>query len=716
VNKRRWPGYVARAALGIVVGLAITEVAFRVRDDGAFAHVNVYVGDPELGTRLAPRATQKIRFGSKKNPVTSIRINGEGFRGAEWPPPAADEVVVVGDSQTFGLGVEENETFSAVLEKTLGTVVRNLGVPTYGPREYNAILERELAKRPAKTVVWVANMANDLFEAAHPNKARHVVWDGWAVRAESAPSHVTAFPGRALLFTHSHAVLAMRRYFYERGQQDSETGFASEGTWQDIGSATNEARKEHASAQAEADRLAKLHEHDVKLAKEAAERQTDKVDHLVLYGAHYDDLPPIGTPDGDRFVSGEQIYLASRLSPGDIVTAQNGEVERNVRVNAELIRRGVELRNKLEKSAREKAARSNDKEFLAEIAKRDALEANVEKVVASAPKKPVVLSPLAPALKQAKAICDAHGARLVVVALPIDVQVSRDEWKKYGAEPIDMAPTRVLNEDVVTAAAVIGAEGLDLHEALVAAEPGAFLDGDLHMTPKGHRAAAEAIAKALRAAPAHAKPDDTLPLPPSRSYPPRPEEWRADTEIAVAESDPAGCETKRVREWLGIFCRNKGGARAVSVTKGREVIAGAVPGEAVLVAPMIEGQDVQAVFTFDGQARDFTAKVESGVARVAFSKARPAPGVPPPTDAGYCRCFESCAKATAPDHPDCARAYGDDCAKRIACAAGDPSAPPACSDGRVPAGAAKRCLPLCSAATPCASGTCTAWQGGSVCM
>jgi hypothetical protein len=56
VSTRRWPGYVIRAALGIVVGLAIAEVAFRVRDDGAFAHVNVYVADAELGTRLAPHA------------------------------------------------------------------------------------------------------------------------------------------------------------------------------------------------------------------------------------------------------------------------------------------------------------------------------------------------------------------------------------------------------------------------------------------------------------------------------------------------------------------------------------------------------------------------------------------------------------------------------------------------------------------------------------
>jgi hypothetical protein len=79
------------------------------------------------------------------------------------------------------------------------------------------------------------------------------------------------------------------------------------------------------------------------------------------------------------------------------------------------------------------------------------------------------------------------------------VQVSQAEWAKYGVAPVDMDVTKVLNEDVVVATRAAGAEALDALPALAEAEPGAFLDGDLHMTPKGHRALGEALAKVLRA-------------------------------------------------------------------------------------------------------------------------------------------------------------------------------------------------------------------------
>ena len=153
MKKKLLPNLV-RVTLGLLVGLGIAEVVFRARDEGAFAHVNFYVADADLGARLKPGATEKIRFGSKANPVTSIRIDADGYRGGGLPPPGADEVVVVGDSQTFGLGVEEDQTFSAVLSRELGgRTVRNLGVPTYGPAEYNAVLKESLAKneKPARS-------------------------------------------------------------------------------------------------------------------------------------------------------------------------------------------------------------------------------------------------------------------------------------------------------------------------------------------------------------------------------------------------------------------------------------------------------------------------------------------------------------------------------------------------------------------------------------
>lgn len=712
-----------RVTLGLVVGLGIAEVVFRARDDGAFAHVNVYLPDAELGARLKPGATEKIRFGSKANPVTSIRIDGDGYRGGGLPAPGPDEVVVVGDSQTFGLGVEEGETFSAVLAKELGgRTVRNLGVPTYGPAEYNAVLKESLAKRPAKTVVWIANMSNDLFEATRPNRTRHVVWDGWAVRKENAPDHVTAFPGRALLYTQSHAFLAARRWLYERGARDSEAGVASEGSWKDIGAAAADAEQKHVAARAEGEQQFRQRAKDLQDATAAANAQAQKVDDLIREKIGYEglrQLAPRGTrPGADDVWDDSSSYLeASRLSPGDIVSKDYGEYSRSARVTAAQIQAGVAMRNTVEQRLRA----SGDAKTIGELSLRDELTAKARTAETTPLEKPILLSPLAPALAEAQAICKQAGARLVVVALPIDVQVSKDEWKKYGADPVDMDGTRVLNHDVVVAAEGIGAEGLDVLPALVAAEPGAFLDGDLHMTAKGHRAVGQAVAKAIKEpGPKLSRPDESRPLPAGRTRPPQRHEWIYESEIAVTESDPAGCETKRVREWLGIFCRQNEGAKAakgVKVERGIDVLAGALPGEALLIAPVVEGQDLHAVFAFAGSTRDFDVQ---GTKIVGFSKAKPArddiPGPPADTKA-YCTCAseEDCRFASAPADADCERTYAGDCKQLLACAAGAVTAPPLCKEGFVRAGMTGRCRPLC-ANGKCASGTCTSWQGGDVCM
>ena len=112
---------------GVVVGLGLAEAAFWVRDDGAFPHVAFYVSDDTLGARLQPNASQRIAFGG--NPTTTITTNAKGYRGPDWPAPAANqgksEILVVGDSQVYGLGVEHDATFSSVLATEAKRVVLN---------------------------------------------------------------------------------------------------------------------------------------------------------------------------------------------------------------------------------------------------------------------------------------------------------------------------------------------------------------------------------------------------------------------------------------------------------------------------------------------------------------------------------------------------------------------------------------------------------------
>ncbi len=163
-----------QALAGLLVGLALAEALFWFRDDGAFPHLNVYVPDAKLGVRLRPGGARRVAFGG--NLVTRVRINADGLRGEALPPPSPGEVLVLGDSQVFGLGVEEGETFSAQLDALLPDArVINAGVPTYGPAEYVALLEELVPQRKPAVVVLTFNLVNDLFEAERPNTERHRV-------------------------------------------------------------------------------------------------------------------------------------------------------------------------------------------------------------------------------------------------------------------------------------------------------------------------------------------------------------------------------------------------------------------------------------------------------------------------------------------------------------------------------------------------------------
>jgi len=78
-----------------------------------------------------------------------------------------DGLAVLGDSYAMGWGVEDNETFSALLEKDLNRKVYNLGVSSYGTyRELQALERSGLLNKVNNIVIQYCD--NDIFE----NKAR----------------------------------------------------------------------------------------------------------------------------------------------------------------------------------------------------------------------------------------------------------------------------------------------------------------------------------------------------------------------------------------------------------------------------------------------------------------------------------------------------------------------------------------------------------------
>jgi hypothetical protein len=672
---------------GVTAGLLACELGFRLRDGGAFPHLNVYQPDPVLGVRLRPGAHQRVRVAN--NRPTDVRINADGLRGGSLPPPSDkhDEVLVVGDSQVFGLGVEEDQTFAALLARKSGRPVVNGGVPTYGPAEYNKLLAELLPRRKPGVVVWTVNLANDLFEAARPNLERHAVWDGWAVRKETAPARVRDFPGRALLFRDSHLVFAWRRFW--RGpprRADAEAvlldpildGTPSEGSYQDIVGAGQKSKEARAEAEARAAAARKEKVAALDEARRSLRQLEVELDKVVL-----DVLP-----DDE---AGVGLLRTAHADPGDIVRVSYAEGARPLHATAREIQRAAEARRRIEEALKQRRDQANLERLsrfdtLAEQVKGLAREANQVKVVRAR-------SPLYAHLAEAQALARAHGARLVVLVLPLDVQVAPEEWKKYGgAKLLDMSDTQVLTEDVLASAAELGALALDALPALAAAEPGAFLDGDLHMTPKGHAAVAALLAGAIDRPPVQRlRPPEGGPqqraAPPAaeRSPAPTPDELKA---VEWRDLD-GGCRYQLVREWVRVRCKKgtmevtepgRGEAMALNVGEGASLLLALPEGDAMgarLVSPRGEWL-LRAQWPLADES-PWLAVYGPRPAR------RPAP-TPSDQELALCDCQRAlgrdCAALYGAADPGCFRRHGRDCERLVACARGDREQAPACPGGR----------------------------------
>ncbi|HET7501256.1 MAG TPA: hypothetical protein VFK02_09650 [Kofleriaceae bacterium] len=690
-TSNRWLRRLVRAAMalaGLAAGLAAAEAVFYYRDGGAFPHLNIYVADPELGVRLMPGATENIAFGG--NPITHVRINRDGYRGDELRPPGPGEILVVGDSQVFGLGVEEDQTFSAVLGTTTGKPVMNGGVPTYGPAEYRAVIAEQLARRHPGTVVLTINLVNDLFEAQHLDKDRHVVWDGWAVRKETAPDSVTSFPGRELLFRRSHLFFALRKWRHADDKID-DRGVASEGTWRDIVSTGEHVQRDRADL--EAARHKRLE--DVSSVHREIVEQERAID--VQLRDVLGETEPV-----DPFT-----IAIARAHPGDIVRDNFGEEGRAVLATADQISAAAAVRARLRKQLAEWAKAHNTraaKQALETLDARDhALaklsELDVQRLAAA------LEPPLGAYIRDVKRLVEAAGARLAVVILPIDVQVSAAEWKKYGKPPIDMEPSKALTAELVELCRSLGLSVLDATPVLAGAEPGAFLDHDIHMTPRGHAAVAAALARTL------AEPPPRPAIASDRSPIPMPEVFRQAPEVIVTGSSDAACETKQVREWLRVLCSRTENHRPLAIDierdDGHQALPMVMPGMVSLLIPIVAGRELAANITWSDRTQVLRVRWPDDATRpvLAFDKpvklARPAVPEPQhwynmfrsPVERAICECWvkvfgmdgdglrgevTTCPDAYGAADPACVERYHTTgrCPELLACTRRDPASPP----------------------------------------
>ncbi len=153
---KRITGTIALILLGSLIAVLAVELGVRALPDGILpasthqllrdmnarrekrAHYNThsklwYVFKP--GTKIVVEHPD-FKFEIK----TNLNLPEAGFRGGTLGGPAWG--VAVGDSFTFGFGVNQENSWVALLADEITQDIINLGVPGWGPQQYTRSLER----------------------------------------------------------------------------------------------------------------------------------------------------------------------------------------------------------------------------------------------------------------------------------------------------------------------------------------------------------------------------------------------------------------------------------------------------------------------------------------------------------------------------------------------------------------------------------------------
>ena len=150
--------------VGVVVPLLLLEGACRILPlDWSEEQARFYRYDPELGWKGKPNASGTFRtvdFSSW------VQLNSRGLRAPETAykvRPQERRILVLGDSFTWGFGVNANERFTETLQSELNnTSVLNAGCSGYGTDQELLFYRSEGRKYTANTVVVALHLRSDV--------------------------------------------------------------------------------------------------------------------------------------------------------------------------------------------------------------------------------------------------------------------------------------------------------------------------------------------------------------------------------------------------------------------------------------------------------------------------------------------------------------------------------------------------------------------------
>jgi hypothetical protein len=127
-------------------------------------HRNLIQFDPEMAVK-DPKLGYKLKAGTFRFTVSEssiiFKVNSFGLRDDE-KSLQNPKIIALGDSQTMGWGVEQDQSFTQQLETKIGTSVLNTGISSYGTaREY--LIFKQIQRDSCKVLV-IQYSENDFFE------------------------------------------------------------------------------------------------------------------------------------------------------------------------------------------------------------------------------------------------------------------------------------------------------------------------------------------------------------------------------------------------------------------------------------------------------------------------------------------------------------------------------------------------------------------------
>lgn len=200
-------------AAAILVGLEATLRWFFPQEERGQSIVGPKLSKPDsvLGMRYVPGARWRITHPEYQ---VVYAINADGFRDEKRhvvpKPPGLIRVLLLGDSFTFGHGVNYDETWAVLAERELERRGEPVGLVKAGiqgsdTRSALALL-RELAPRYDPDLVVIGFLINDLYTNRPPDQWAEATADVFRESDDGGPMHLLVLARR--LITSSDAMYA----------------------------------------------------------------------------------------------------------------------------------------------------------------------------------------------------------------------------------------------------------------------------------------------------------------------------------------------------------------------------------------------------------------------------------------------------------------------------------------------------------------------------